>query len=219
MRSMFKQAPDIQPRLAEDVYQQILSAIINGQFAPGERLIQEKIANQINISRTPVREALLRLEQDGILELSGRKGFMIRKISDRELVELYGVREAVEGYAAYMVAGNRTPEKLAAIRDAVEAEFELSERNLEAEFRCNRHIHRTIVEQADNRVLLDLFDSIWGRGISLWLFAATRTNPAQTDPDVHRRLLRVLETGRPDEARSAMTTHVREGLSQHPKAP
>lgn len=215
MSSLFKQAPGIQPRLAEDVYQQILSAIINGQFAPGERLIQEKIASQIKISRTPVREALLRLEQEGILELSGRKGFVIRELSEHELIELYGVREAIEGYAAFVVAANRTDEKLAAIRAAVEAEFELCERNLETEFKCNRHIHRTIVEQADNRVLLDLFDGIWGRGISLWLFAATLTNQSPPDPELHRQLLDVLQTGSPEQARSAMTEHVREGLSRH----
>ncbi|HER26459.1 MAG TPA: GntR family transcriptional regulator [Rhodospirillales bacterium] len=219
MPSIFKQAPDIQPRLAEDVYDQILSAIIDGQFAPGERLIQEKIATQINISRTPVREALLRLEQEGILELSGRKGFVIRQLSDNEVTELYGVREAIEGYAAFIVAGHRNPEKLAAIQAAVEAEYELSDRNLESEFRCNRHIHRTIVEQADNPVLLDFFDSIWGRSVSLWLFAATRTNPSQTDPDVHRQLLKVLQTGSPEEARTAMAGHVRDGLSQHHKNP
>ena len=64
---MFKRMPDVAPRLADDVYDQILSAIVNGQIAPGERLIQEKIATEINISRAPVREALLRLEQEGVL--------------------------------------------------------------------------------------------------------------------------------------------------------
>ena len=78
---MFERMPDVTPRLADDVYDQILSAIVNGRIAPGERLIQEKIATEINVSRTPVREALLRLEQEGILELSGRKGFAIRRIS------------------------------------------------------------------------------------------------------------------------------------------
>ena len=147
----------------------------------------------------------------------GRKGFVIRDLSDHELIELYGVREAVEGHAAFMVAGNRSPEKMAAIRTAVEAEFLLKERTLEDDFKSNLHIHRTIVEQADNRVLLDIFDGIWGRGISLWLFAAARTNQAQPDPDVHHQLLEVLQNGSPEDARSAMTEHIREGLSQHHK--
>ena len=76
----FRQAPNVQPRLAVDVYDQILSAIVNGDIRPGERLIQEQIAAEINVSRTPVREALLRLEQEGVLVQSGRKGFSIRNI-------------------------------------------------------------------------------------------------------------------------------------------
>ncbi len=214
---MFKRLPDVQPRLADDVYEQILSAIVNGEITPGERLIQEKIAAEINISRTPVREALLRLEQEGVLELSGRKGFAIRQISQSEVSDLYGAREAVEGYGAYWVAANRTPQRLNAIKVKVDAEQAVSNRDVEAEFKLNRDIHRTIVEQTGNKVLLDMFDSIWGKGISLLLFAATRSNHAVSAPSVHVELFEAISTGSPEAAQSAMISHVREGLSSHIK--
>ena len=212
---MFKRMPDVQPRLADDVYEQILSAIINGQIAPGERLIQEKIAAEINISRTPVREALLRLEQEGILELSGRKGFAIRQISEDEVRDLYQAREAIESYGAYWVAANRSEERLAAIEAKVAAERALSERDVEAEFYLNKDIHRTIVEQTGNNVLIGMFDSIWGRGISLWPFAATRANQEPPDLMVHQELLEILQTGSPENAQRAMIAHVREGLERN----
>ncbi len=212
---MFKQAAQIRPRLATDVYDQILSAIVNGDIKPGERLIQEKIAEQINISRTPVREALLRLEQEGILELSGRKGFSIRDISNEEIRCLYGAREAIEGYAAFTVASNKDASQLSAIKQAVEAELVLSERDLEKEFKINRTIHRTIVEQTGNPVLLNLFDQLWGRGISLWLFAATRQNKTPPKRDVHEQLVSIFETGTPEQAQKAMIEHIREGLDMH----
>ena len=211
---MFKRLPDSQPRLADDVYEQILSAIIDGQITPGERLIQEKIAAEINISRTPVREALLRLEQEGILEMSGRKGFVIRQVTEREVQDLYGAREAVEGYSAFWVASNRTPERLRAIETQVEAEQSLAPGDVEAEFQVNRAIHRTIVEQTDNQQLLAMFDSIWGRGISLWLFAATRANQAPPEPDVHRTLLKIISTGTQNEAQDAMIAHIRDGYGR-----
>ncbi|MEM8645113.1 MAG: GntR family transcriptional regulator [Pseudomonadota bacterium] len=210
---MFKRMPDVQPRLADDVYEQILSAIVSGQIAPGDRLIQEKIAAEINISRTPVREALLRLEREGILELSGRKGFSIRQISEDEVRDIYGVREAIEGYGAYWVASNRTPERIAAIAEKVADLRALRSRDVQAEFTINRDIHRTIVAQTENQALLDVFDSIWGRGLSLWLFAATRIDQKPPDPDVHEALLKVIETGSPAEAQAAMIQHVRDGLS------
>ncbi len=212
---MFKQAPQTRPRLANDVYEQILSAIVNGDIKPGERLIQEKIAEQINISRTPVREALLRLEQEGVLELSGRKGFSIRNITDEEIRALYGAREAVEGHAAFLIATQKGSDQLAAIKAAVEAEQTLTGRDLEKEFKLNRTIHRTIVEQTNNLVLLDLFDQLWGRGISLWLFAATRTSQIPPDQDVHQALLETLQSGTPQQAHQAMIEHIRDGLGMH----
>ncbi len=214
---MFKRMPDVQPRLADDVYEQILSAIVNGQIAPGDRLIQEKIAAEINISRTPVREALLRLEREGILELSGRKGFSIRQVSEDEVRDIYGVREAIEGYGAFWVAANRTDERIAAIAAKVAEERALKARDVQAEFQINRDIHRTIVAQTGNQALLDVFDSIWGRGISQWLFAATRANQDPPKPDVHEKLLDVIRTGTPAEAQAAMIDHVRDGLSMQIK--
>ena len=209
---MFKQAPVIQSRLADDVYEQILSAIVNGDIAPGERLIQEKIASQINISRTPVREALLRLEQEGILEISGRKGFSIRKISEDEVRQLYAVREAIEGYAARQVAERKDPEQLATIKKMVDAELEEDLTDVEVDFRVNRAIHRTIVEQTGNSMLLDMFDRVWGRGVSLWLFAATRSDQVPLEPMQHQELFHSLSTADPDTAQRAMIDHIRDGL-------
>lgn len=210
---MFKRMPDIQPRLADDVYDQILSAIIGGQIAPGDRLIQEKIASEINISRTPVREALLRLEREGILELSSRKGFSIRQISEHEVRDLYGAREAIEGYAAHWLAANRTPDRLNAVGRKVEAERRHGTQNVHAEFQLNRDIHRTIVEQTENQILLDMFDSIWGRAISLRLFAATRVNQGPPDPDVHQALFDTITKASPEASQAAMIAHIRDGLA------
>lgn len=211
---MFKQAPVIQSRLADDVYDQILSAIVNGEIAPGERLIQEKIASQINISRTPVREALLRLEQEGILEISGRKGFSIRQISEDEVRQVYAVREAIEGYAARQVAEEKDPKQLAAIKKAIEAEREEDITDLQVDFRVNRTIHRTIVEQTGNPMLLEMFDRIWGRSVSLWLFAATRDDAGPLEPIEHQALYKMLSTADPDTAQKAMIEHIREGLER-----
>ena len=214
---MFKQATVIQQRLADDVYDQILSAIVSGAIAPGERLIQEKIAGQINISRTPVREALLRLEQEGILEISGRQGFYIRKTSEQEARQLYEAREAIEGYAAKWVAERRASEQLAAIKRAVDAELAADTTDVEVDFRVNRAIHRTIVEQTGNPMLLDMFDRIWGRGISLWLFAATRGHPGAAEPDEHKTLFRAIRAADPDAAQKAMIDHIRDGLQRQLK--
>ncbi len=212
---MFRQAPTARPRLAVDIYDQILHAIVNGRIAPGDRLIQEQIAAEINVSRTPVREALLRLEQEGILEQTGRKGFSIREISDDEVRALYGAREAIEGHAAYSLAANGTPESLTRLKKAVDTERAMKDPTLEEEFNANRDIHRLIVAQTGNPILIDMFDNLWNRGLSLWLFAATRAGAVTPDPDAHLELYDIIAAGNPEKAQTAMIQHVKDGLALH----
>ena len=95
---MFKKIEVTRLRLADQVYDQILHAIENGLIAPADRIVQEKLADELMVSRTPVREALLRLQQEGILTAVDRGGFTIRQATPREIIELYQAREAVEGY-------------------------------------------------------------------------------------------------------------------------
>ncbi|HIB81718.1 MAG TPA: GntR family transcriptional regulator, partial [Gammaproteobacteria bacterium] len=120
---MFTRLAQKRTRLADNVYEQILSAILSGEIMPGERLIQETIASQIDVSRTPVREAFLRLEREGVLEAAGRGGFQIRNITEQEIKDLYLAREAVEGFAAKLLAGALSQEQAQNIEAAVRSEI------------------------------------------------------------------------------------------------
>jgi DNA-binding GntR family transcriptional regulator len=91
-------------RLADRVYTRLMGAILEGTIAQGDRLIQETLAEELAVSRTPVREALLRLEAEGVLEKEGRKGFVVKVIDEKMIRSIYQAREAVEGYAAQVVA-------------------------------------------------------------------------------------------------------------------
>lgn len=84
-------------RLADIVYEQLMEAIRTGEIADDERLVQEKLADEMQISRTPVREALLRLEQEGILVSSPRGGFTVYRMSHGEVRELYQARAPSKG--------------------------------------------------------------------------------------------------------------------------
>jgi DNA-binding GntR family transcriptional regulator len=96
-------------RLADFVYRQIFDAVVSGQIPPGERLVQEVLAEEMDVSRTPVREALLRLETEGILEASERGGFLVRSLDLDEVRATYELRAAVEGYSARLVAERGDP--------------------------------------------------------------------------------------------------------------
>ncbi len=135
---MFTRLDRKRTRLADDVYEQILSAILSGEIVPGERLIQETIASQIDVSRTPVREAFLRLEREGVLEAAGRGGFQIREITEKEIQDLYLAREAVEGFAAKLLAGALSQEQAQTIETAVRSEMGL--KSLHKDLRLIRYL-------------------------------------------------------------------------------
>ena len=215
---MFTQLPNVQSRLASDVYEQILSAILSGHIAPGERIVQEKIAAEINVSRTPVREALLRLEQEGILEISGRSGFTIRKVTPEEVGQIYQAREAVEGYAARLVSEAANAAQFLRIEKVILREEKLSSQNVEDYFHANKRIHRAIVEETGNRYMLEQFDGIWNRGISFRLFAAIDTVNLTKSLAEHHVLLDAIKSGTPDQAQRAMILHIRDGLDLQLKA-
>ena len=89
---------------APGAYEQIYQAIIRGEVKPGDRLRETELAEQIGLSRTPIREAIRKLESDGIVEHQPRVGAMVKKLSQQEIVELYEMRIVIEQTAAQMAA-------------------------------------------------------------------------------------------------------------------
>lgn len=200
-------------RLADFVYQQIFDAVVSGHIPPGERLVQEVLAEQMDVSRTPVREALLRLESEGILQSSDRGGFLVRSLDVGEIRSTYELRAAVEGFAARLAADRARPEAIETIRLAVKAAGE-SVGSVDEGYDLNRLVHRAIVLASDNPAFLDTFDTIWGRSQSFRMFAKlheTELRFLDADPD-HDAVLDAIVDGEGRRAQEALTTHILSGL-------
>ncbi|WP_299210765.1 GntR family transcriptional regulator [uncultured Tateyamaria sp.] len=136
----------------ETAYAQLLAAIRTGEFAPGDRLRETDVADRLNLSRTPVREALRRLEADGIVEHRPRLGAVIRQLSHAELVELYEMRIVLERTAAEMAAKHAAAAEIDALRDLNSAMSKGSPAEAAA---LNQDFHRGIYLATRNRFLLD----------------------------------------------------------------
>lgn len=199
-------------RLADIVYDQLLEAIRTGAITNDQHLVQEKLAEQMQISRTPVREALLRLEQEGILVSSSRGGFSLYQPSKEEVRELYQARAAIEGQAARIIAVQAEPSTIRILRETVEREENISSPSVEAYFNANRNIHRKFVELSGNRYLLDMFDNIWNRGVSYNLFAAIASVDLAKSLGDHLRLVEAIESGNPTVAMEAIVDHIAHGF-------
>lgn len=199
-------------RLADEVYDQLLDAILNNEIGLDDRLVQEKLAAELQISRTPVREALLRLEQDGVLITSPRGGFVLHRMSEGEIKELYQARAAIEGQAARILAVENNAEKNAQLRHTIETEEDISSSSVKAYFDANRNIHRKFVELVDNRYLTEMFDNIWNRATSYQLFAAIENLDLSSSLGDHMSLVEAIETGEKGEALEAFIEHIQDGF-------
>jgi DNA-binding GntR family transcriptional regulator len=101
--------------LREEVYESLRRAILHGKVKPGQRLIEEKLAHEASISRTPVREAFYKLEKDDLVARRAKGGFVVRQFTREDVEEILGIRIALESYAAYLATSHITPDKMAAM--------------------------------------------------------------------------------------------------------
>lgn len=130
-----------------------MEAIRNGTFRPGDRLREEDVGDRLSLSRTPVREALRRLEADGIVEHRPRQGAVIRALTHGEVVELYEMRVVLERTAAEMAAKHGTDAEFDALEDlnlSIEAEVQNPARAAS----INQAFHRGIYLACRNRFLM-----------------------------------------------------------------
>ncbi len=140
-------------RLADEVYRQVLEAVLAGDLRPGERILQDRIAEGINVSRTVVRETLLHLEREGILARARTAGFTVRGIAEDEVREIYQAREAIEEYAARLVAEQRSVASLRRIAPTIKKVDAIETGGVQEHFHANRRIHRSIVKETGNEYL------------------------------------------------------------------
>lgn len=201
--------------LADSAYQRISEALLAGTIEPGSRLVMDQLAEQLDISRTPVRDALLRLEREGKIEPSGRRGYVVREIQQDDSLHLYQAREAVECYSA-RVAGGMGDDAVDYIEKAVRAVAGTDLDDVRAVYQANLTVHRAFVEVLDNPVMLDLFDEIWqgARGQAMFADYLAHARNKVSIEKAHLPLVAALRKG-PEAAYEAMVAHIRAGLIVH----
>jgi DNA-binding GntR family transcriptional regulator len=101
-------------------YQALRTAIVEGQLKPGQRLIEQRLAEELSLSRTPIREAVRMLTADGLVIAERHRGAMVRKLDRDDVLDLYELRGRLEGYACERAATRITPEQLTSIDDGIE---------------------------------------------------------------------------------------------------
>jgi GntR family transcriptional regulator of vanillate catabolism len=219
MDGMFQKINIPRVRLAEQVYDQILSVIDQGLIGPSDRIVQEKLAEQLQVSRTPIREALFRLEQEGVLTAEDRGGFTIRTATPREVDDIYEARQAVEGYCAAMLASEGNEQKFATINTVIVKTEAAKFTSISQYYNANRDIHHAFVLATGNKYLLEMFAAMWNRSLSFGIFRLLSPEQLSLTLTGHGPLLDAIRTGDPDLARQAMCQHITDGKKLQLSAP
>ncbi|SET51066.1 GntR family transcriptional regulator [Oceanicella actignis] len=190
-----------------DAYSLILDAIDRGDYAPGARLVETELAERFGVSRTPIREALGRLEMQGLVAHDGRRGMVVASLDHDQLGELYEVRATVEGLAARLAARHAAPEEMAILRDLVEQSRGMI--GDPAALRDNnRRFHRQMHRASHNRYLNAMLEGM-RRSMAL-LTRVSLSDPGRGAETVaeHDAIVRAIEARDEDAAEAAARRHV-----------
>lgn len=193
-------------------YERIKDAIMSGEFLPGDPLVELSLAEWCGVSRTPVREALSRLEQDGLAQ-RGDRGLIVRQSTANEIIDLYEVRVVLEVKAASVAASRRTPADIGAMRRAAEHYRQTPEDDADALVDANREFHRAIWEASHNLAVIDLLDRL---NMHLGRHSLTTLQfPGRHETSIaeHDMLVKAIADGDPEAARRAAEQHFTEALA------
>ena len=201
---------------SELVYHKLRDAIATGKLAPGQRVMEVEVAEWLNVSRTPVREALRRLESDGMLAVEPRTGLVVSSITRGAMLELYVMREVLESTAARLCAKHASEVELMELEDITKRE-ERAQDDYESLARLNRLFHDTIHRAAHNRYLEKSLsavnDSMCLLGRSQMLIP-TRAREARAE---HAELFNAIRKRDADAAERIARKHVQSARKQRLK--
>lgn len=190
----------------KDAYTLILEAIDMGVYKPGDRLVESDLAERFGVSRTPIREALQRLETQSLLTRDGRS-LIVASLDHNQMAELYVVRAELEGLAASLAARHATEEEVRVLRDMVEDDRELLG-DPKAMAPANRRFHKQIHLASHNRFLVQQLDLVHR---SMALMATTSLAAIGRDEDAlreHDAIVTAIENHDAEAAGKALRAHI-----------
>lgn len=146
--------------LREEIYDSLKKSILHGKLKGGQRLIEEQLANQVGISRTPVREAFHKLEQDDLVKRRLKGGFIVRDFTEEDVKEIFGIRIALESYAAYLAALHITPDEISTLEKKVkEAEKALKGGDEDKAVEVHTEFHDLLYHACKSKKLIEMINN------------------------------------------------------------
>lgn len=207
--------------LSSKAYQELQKAIFSGQLQPGTPLLEADIAQMLGMSRTPVREALLRIELEGYAERDDRDRLLVRESTRRDISDWFFIRSLMECYAVRLAVERISDEELSKLDDLIAADaVALKDGRVDRLATVNEQIHNLIYRASRNRALLDLVLRLRGRVYGMSAFAVGERTEQESFVQEHAELARFLHEGAGERAAEIVGNHLqraRDLLTQVPR--
>jgi DNA-binding GntR family transcriptional regulator len=197
--------------LSEDAYDALRAAILGGRLQPGERIVEADIARQMATSRSPVREAVRKLEHEGLLEYVPRRGTIVVGLSRDDVADAYQLRAHLEAYGARLAATRATEAQLAHLLGRIERMRACAtENDLEGLVAADVEFHRSVCNAANSPRLLQAWETL---NPARWtLVSGLRATDLSLEQIAERHwpILAALQSRKPDNAETIIRSHILE---------
>ncbi len=195
--------------LREVVFENIRSAIQSGELRPGERLMEVQLAESLGVSRTPVREAIRKLEKAGLVTISPRRGVYVAEISLEDTENILEIRGCLEGKAAELAALRISKEQQQALETCLQAFIVHMDNNqMKEALKEDVQFHRIIRQASRNQQLIQILEDLSEQVNRFRMVYLKEAAEAPSLPEEHTKVLRALINGNPEETRQAMVAHM-----------
>ncbi|WP_459477491.1 GntR family transcriptional regulator [Clostridium saccharoperbutylacetonicum] len=187
------ESTDLRP-IREIVLERLRKAIMDGSFEPGDRLVETSIAEGMGVSRTPVREAFRQLEIEGLAENVPRKGTIVKGISKRDILEIYEIREVLEGLAFRLACANISEERILELKEMLlKMEQSIDDNDIKEYWRLHGEFHNTIMYFSNNQRLIDQMKQIYEYLSKLRNFTLVMNKRRIIAMEEHKALIKAFE--------------------------
>lgn len=195
--------------LREMVYEELKMQILKGSIIPGTRMMEVDLAEEMGVSRTPIREAIRKLEKEGLVTIEPRRGAYASMISTEDMVEILEVRQDLEGLAAYFAADRMTKSQMEELKQVSNSYNEaVMQGNMEAMIKHDTRFHHIIVESCRNKILVQMIEQLQELVLRFRYIYYDNFRRAENMPEEHEAIVAAIAEGNADKARAAADIHI-----------
>lgn len=195
--------------LREIVYEELKMQILTGKIVPGTRMMEVELAEDMGVSRTPIREAIRKLEKEGLVTIEPRRGAYASQISVKDMVDILEVRQDMEGLAAYFAASRMREEQFEELKRTSDAYNQaVEEGNTANMIAYDTKFHRIIVESCNNTILVHMIEQLQELVLRFRYIYYDNFRRAENMPEEHRQIMEAIRDGRAEDARAAADVHI-----------